>query len=68
MGSVITLTKAGAAGQRAARRGSDDRKTAQPPSDGSGLPLEGSISLAAALGSIMLSLDADRTRTHRSAG
>lgn len=68
MGSVTSLTKAGAAGQRAARRRSDQRETAGPPSDGSGMQLDGSISLAAALGSIMLSLGVDRTRTHQSGG
>jgi hypothetical protein len=68
MGSVTSPTKAGAAGPPAAPLRSDQRKTARPSSDGSDTPPEGSICLAAALGSIMLSLDADRTWTHRSGG
>lgn len=68
MGSVTSLSHAGAAGQWAARRRPDRRETERPPSNDSEMPLEGTISLAAALGSIMLSLDADRTRTHRSGG
>ena len=68
MGSVTSLTKAGAAGQRAALRGLDQREAARPPSESSAMPLEGPISLAAALASIMLSLGADGAWTQRSGG
>ncbi len=64
MGPVTSLRKAGAAGQRAARPRPDQPETSKPASDPSAM--EGPISLAAALGSIMLSLDADRSRTHQS--
>lgn len=64
MGSVIPLLKAGAAGQGTAQHSSDQTETARPRSDGSVMPLEGSISIAGALGSIMLSLGVDRTWTH----
>ena len=68
MGSVTSLRKAGAAGQRAPRLRTEQREASRPASDASAMPVDGPISLAAALASIMLSLDPDRVRNHQSGG
>lgn len=66
MGTVTSLTKATAAGQHAARRRPDQRESARPSSNTSEMPTDGPVSLAAVLGSIMLGIEADRMRIHRS--
>lgn len=65
MGRVAYLTPTASAEQLSVRRKSDQGSTPGPRSDDPEMPLEGSISLAAVLGSIMLSLSVEGTRTHR---
>lgn len=65
MGQVAYLAEAASADQPSVRRKSDQGKTPGPESDGLEMPLEGSISLATVLGSIMLSLGVDGVRTYR---
>jgi len=68
MGSVTSLRKADAAGKQAAAPRTDQREASQPASDAAAIPTDGPISLAAALASLMLSLDPDRVRNHLSGG
>lgn len=68
MGSATSLRKAGAAGQQTARPRTDQREASRPASDAAAIQADGPISLAAALASLMLSLDPDRVRNHQSGG
>ncbi|MGO2521486.1 MAG: hypothetical protein ACTH8F_15305 [Microbacterium sp.] len=65
MGQVAYLREAASADQPSVRRKPDHGKALGSESDEPEMPLEGSISLAAVLGSIMLSLNADGVRTYR---
>ncbi len=68
MGSVTSLRNADAAGMQAAGPRTDQREVSRPASDAAAIPADGPISLAAALASLMLSLDPDRVRNHQSGG
>lgn len=63
MGSDISLRKPDAAGKQANRPRDAQRGASRPASEASTMAEDGPISLAVALGSIMLSLDPDRAWT-----
>lgn len=65
MGQLEYLAKTATAGRLSVLRNSDQERAPRPHSDGTGMPLEDSSSLAATLGSIMLSLSIDGNRTPR---
>lgn len=65
MGQLEYLAKTAPSGQLSVLRNSDQERAPRSHSDGTGMPIEDSSSLAAALGSIMLSLSIDGNWTPR---